>query len=90
MANDMSNEAKTVLDFFAGTGSVLLVAEKKKMASYNIEINPRYCDLIIARYYNYCIINNKECKITINDTILNNKKLEKLINQDDKKNEKNT
>lgn len=41
-----------VLDLFAGSGSTLIAADSLGRVSYNIEISPHYCDVIIERYKN--------------------------------------
>lgn len=44
---------KTVLDMFAGTGTTLIAAEKQNKKSYNIELQPEYCQIIINRWEEY-------------------------------------
>jgi len=39
-----------VLDVFAGSGSTLIAAEKLGRISYNMELDPKYCDVIRKRY----------------------------------------
>jgi site-specific DNA-methyltransferase (adenine-specific) len=40
----------TVLDPFAGSGSVLIAAERTGRICHAAEIEPRYCDIVIARW----------------------------------------
>ena len=40
----------TVLDIFAGSGSTLIACEQLGRASYNIELDPRFIDVIVKRY----------------------------------------
>lgn len=47
---DISNEAKTVLDVFGGTGTTLIAAEQLNRNCYMMELDPHYCDVIIARW----------------------------------------
>jgi DNA modification methylase len=42
-----------VLDFFAGSGSTLIGAEMTGRRAYVIELDPRYCDVIINRYVRF-------------------------------------
>ena len=39
-----------ILDPFAGSGSTLIAAENIGRRSWLVEIDPRYADVIIARY----------------------------------------
>ena len=41
-----------VLDFFGGSGSTLIAAEMTKRNCYMIELDPKYCDVIIERWEN--------------------------------------
>ncbi len=50
---DVSGRGDAVLDLFGGSGSTLIAAEKTGRCAYLCEIDPKYCDTIIARYENY-------------------------------------
>jgi hypothetical protein len=39
-----------ILDSFGGSGSTLIAAHQLKRKAYLVELEPRFCDLIIARY----------------------------------------
>lgn len=39
-----------VVDIFAGSGTTLITCEQNGRVSYNVELDPHYCDIIIARY----------------------------------------
>ena len=56
-----SNPDDIVCDFFAGSGTTLISAEKNNRISINIEIEPKFCQLIINRWTNYT--GNDEIKI---------------------------
>jgi 16S rRNA G966 N2-methylase RsmD len=45
--------AKTIADFFGGSGSTLIAAEKHGIISYTMELDPKYCDVIIKRFQEY-------------------------------------
>ena len=45
-----SNEGENVVDIFGGSGTTLLACEKLQRNCYMIEIDPHYCDVIIARW----------------------------------------
>ena len=42
-----------VLDLFLGSGTTLIAAEKTGRTCYGMEIDPKYCDIIIKRYADY-------------------------------------
>lgn len=39
-----------VLDLFAGSGTTLIACEQNERISYNMELDPKYCDVIINRW----------------------------------------
>jgi len=39
-----------VLDLFAGSGSTLIACEQTKRICYTMELDPKYCDVVIARW----------------------------------------
>lgn len=41
-----------VLDLFGGSGSTLIASEKNNRICYMMELDPRYCDVIIKRWQN--------------------------------------
>jgi len=52
----MCNSSKagdSVLDLFLGSGTTLIAAEKTGRVCYGMEIDPKYCDVIIKRYADY-------------------------------------
>lgn len=56
MQNAISNSSKAediVLDLFLGSGSTLIAAEKAGRACYGMEIDPKYCDVIVQRFVDY-------------------------------------
>jgi site-specific DNA-methyltransferase (adenine-specific) len=53
IARALKNSAKRnqiVLDAFGGSGSTLIAAEQLKMRARIIELDPKYCDVILARW----------------------------------------
>lgn len=46
---DCSKRGGIVLDVFAGSGTTLVAAEKTGRRGYGIELDPRYCDVIVRR-----------------------------------------
>ncbi len=47
---DVSGRGDVVLDLFGGSGSTLIAAEQTGRRAMLCEIDPAYCDIIIARY----------------------------------------
>jgi len=45
-----SKRDEAVLDVFLGSGSTLIAAESLGRRCYGLEIDPRYCDVIVRRY----------------------------------------
>jgi DNA modification methylase len=46
---DCSRRKSIILDAFCGSGTTLLAAERTGRRGYGIELDPRYCDVIIRR-----------------------------------------
>lgn len=42
--------SKTIADFFGGSGSTLIAAEKNGLNSFVMEFDPKFCDVIIKRW----------------------------------------
>lgn len=49
---DKNNNFKTVLDLFGGSGSTLIACEQTNRTCFTMELDPRFCDVIIKRYEN--------------------------------------
>ena len=54
------------MDLFGGSGTTLIACEQLNRQCRMMEIDPHYCDVIIRRYYDWCIANNKEPRIKLN------------------------
>lgn len=48
-----SNKDSLVVDLFGGSGSTLIACEQAKRKNYSIELEPKYCDVIIDRWCKY-------------------------------------
>lgn len=47
-----SREGESVLDFFGGSGSTLITCEQLNRTAYLMELEPKWCDVIIRRWEN--------------------------------------
>ena len=47
---DKNNNFKTVLDLFGGSGSTLIACEQMNRTCFTMELDPRFCDIIIKRW----------------------------------------
>lgn len=45
--------AKTIADFFGGSGSTLIAAEKNGIQAFIMEFDPKFCDVIVKRWEDY-------------------------------------
>jgi DNA modification methylase len=66
------------LDTFAGSGTILIAAEQMGIQSRMIELDPRFCDVIIRRAYNYYKTNNLKFVIKRNGKLLKEDELSKF------------
>lgn len=48
--NAMTSIGDVIYEPFAGSGSTLIACEKTKRKCYMMELDPKYCDVIVARY----------------------------------------
>lgn len=48
-----NHKATTVLDLFGGSGSTLIACEKTNRKCFMMELDPHYCDVIVARWEKY-------------------------------------
>lgn len=51
--NNNTDHGHKVLDLFGGSGSTLIACEKTNRKCFMMEIDPHYCDVIIARWEKY-------------------------------------
>jgi DNA modification methylase len=47
------NRSRGVVDCFCGTGTTIIAAEKLGKIGYGIELDPKYCDVIIKRWQDF-------------------------------------
>jgi len=51
--NKFSKKENIIIDLFLGSGSTLIACEKTKRICYGMELDPKYCDVIIKRWENF-------------------------------------
>lgn len=71
---DTTNENDIVIDWFLGSGTTLIACEQTNRKCYATEIEPKYVQIIIKRYFDYCKKQSKNINfghlngsLTIND-----------------------
>ncbi len=52
LIKNSSKEQNLILDLFGGSGSTLIAAEQTNRTCYMMELDPKYCDVIIKRWEN--------------------------------------
>lgn len=52
LIKNSSKENDIILDLFGGSGSTLIAAEQIQRTCYVMELDPKYCDVIIRRWEN--------------------------------------
>jgi len=45
--------SKTIADFFGGSGSTLIAAEKNGLQAFIMEFDPKFCDIIVKRWEDF-------------------------------------
>ena len=54
----------TILDLFGGSGSTLIAAERTNRQAYLMELDPKYCDVIVKRWEDFT--GNKAKRVSFN------------------------
>jgi hypothetical protein len=55
-----------ILDFFGGSGSTLIACEKTARKCFMMELDPKYCDVIVRRYVKFCKENGRKYSVMRN------------------------
>jgi len=53
VVGDLMNRSRGVVDCFCGTGTTIIAAEKLGKIGYGIELDAKYCDVIIKRWQDF-------------------------------------
>jgi len=56
--------AKTIADYFGGSGSTLIAAEKHNIQAFIMEFDPKFCDVIVKRWEDFT---GKKAELLTND-----------------------
>lgn len=51
--NNSSKQGSNVLDLFGGSGSTLIACEKLGRTNFTMELDPKYCDVIVKRWEDF-------------------------------------
>ena len=62
-----SESEQLFIDPFLGSGTAIIAAEKLNRICYGMEIEPKYCDVIITRYSNFTDTPEEEIRATRED-----------------------
>lgn len=64
-----SEPGDLVVDYTLGSGTTIIAADTLGRRCYGLEIEPRYCQVIVDRYRAHCAASGKECVIRINGEV---------------------
>ena len=64
LLRDYAKDGWLILDPFLGSGTTLIAAEKLNRTCYGMEIDPKYCDVIIKRYCDYAHVDEASVRAT--------------------------
>lgn len=71
---------KIVADYFLGSGSTVIACEKSKKKCYGLELDAKYCDVIVQRWQNYT---GKEAILESNQATYNSLANNSISNKDE-------
>jgi len=63
--NKFSKKNQIIWDGFLGSGTTLIACEKLNRKCYGMEIEPKYCDVIIKRFSDYADISEESIRKTV-------------------------
>lgn len=66
LIGNSSKKGDIVFDPFLGSGSTMMACEQTNRICYGIELDPKYCDVIVNRYIKHKQKQNESCVIKLN------------------------
>ena len=69
-----SQPGAVVLDLFGGSGSTMMACEQLGRKSYNMELDPKFCDVIVKRWINWKNSQDEKVEILLNGEKLDSNK----------------
>jgi DNA modification methylase len=69
--NNSSKKGQKVFDPFLGSGTTLIAADQLNRICYGMEIDPKYCQVILERYQKHCEKVGKPFECKINGEVFN-------------------
>ena len=64
--NNSSKKENLIADLFLGSGSTLIACEQTNRKCYGLELEERYCDVVVTRWVNMMEQNKKEYSVKLN------------------------
>lgn len=65
----VTKQGQIINDLFCGSGSTLIACEKTNRKCYGMELDEKYCDVIVKRYVDFCKKNDREYSVLRNGKI---------------------
>jgi len=75
---DCSNLYGIILDIFLGSGTTIIAAEQTNRICYGVEMDTKYCDLIVRRYLRFMKQHNQPVVVKRNGNILTDAELKEF------------
>lgn len=65
LINNSSKIGWITLDLFGGSGSTLMACEQLQRTCYTMELDPRFCDVIVLRYLAWCADKGHDAEVEL-------------------------
>jgi DNA modification methylase len=70
--NNHTESGDLLYEPFSGSGTTHIACEKTNRICYGMELSPKYCDVIVNRYVNFCKENNRKWSVILNGKDVSN------------------